>query len=84
MAHLKGFGRVKVFRTVSPHGDADYFATNDLAMAWTACVQVLRRSWGIEVYHRALKQCCGVERAQVRRRRRCGVICCWRCVRLCV
>jgi len=35
----------------------------------TDCVQVLRWSWGIEVYHRALKQCCGVERAQVRCRR---------------
>ena len=69
VVHLKGFGWVKIFRTVSPHGDAEYFATNDLALAWTDCVQVLRWSWGIEVYHRALKQCCGVERAQVRCRR---------------
>jgi hypothetical protein len=26
-----------------------------------------RRGWGIEVYHRALKQCCGVEKSQVRK-----------------
>jgi len=26
-----------------------------------------RRGWGIEVYHRGLKQCCGVEKAQVRK-----------------
>jgi hypothetical protein len=26
-----------------------------------------RKGWGIEVYHRGLKQCCGVERAQVRK-----------------
>ena len=26
-----------------------------------------RRGWGIEVYHRALKQCCGVKKAQVRK-----------------
>jgi len=24
------------------------------------------RGWGIEVYHRGLKQCCGIEKAQVR------------------
>jgi putative transposase len=69
VVHLKGFGWVKVFRTVSPHGDAEYLATNDLEMTQAVCLQVLRWSWGIEVYHRALKQCCGVERAQVRGRR---------------
>ncbi len=26
-----------------------------------------RKGWGIEVYHRALKQCCGVQKAQVRK-----------------
>jgi hypothetical protein len=26
-----------------------------------------RKGWGIEVYHRGLKRCCGVERAQVRK-----------------
>ena len=29
--------------------------------------QLERRGWGIEVYHRGLKQCCGVEKAQVRK-----------------
>ncbi len=24
------------------------------------------RGWGIETYHRGIKQCCGIERAQVR------------------
>ena len=38
-------------------------------MTQAVCLQVLRWSWGIEVYHRALKRCCGVERAQVRGRR---------------
>jgi putative transposase len=38
-------------------------------MTQAVCLQVLRWSWGIEVYHRALKQCGGVERAQVRGRR---------------
>lgn len=26
-----------------------------------------KRGWGIEVHHRALKQCCGAERPQVRK-----------------
>jgi len=26
-----------------------------------------RRGWGIEVYRRGLKQCCGVEKSQVRK-----------------
>jgi len=26
-----------------------------------------KKGWGIEVYHRGLKQCCGVERAQGRK-----------------
>jgi hypothetical protein len=25
------------------------------------------QGWGIEAYHRGIKQCCGIERAQVRR-----------------
>jgi hypothetical protein len=25
------------------------------------------RGWGIEVYHRGIKQCCGIEQAQVRK-----------------
>ena len=30
--HLKGYGFIKVFRTVSPNGDAQYWATNELDM----------------------------------------------------
>jgi putative transposase len=29
--------------------------------------ELAKKGWGIEVYHRGLKQCCGVERAQVRK-----------------
>ena len=31
--HLKGYGFIQVFRTVSANGDAQYWATNDLEMA---------------------------------------------------
>jgi putative transposase len=61
--HLKGFGFVRVFRTVSRDGDAEYWATNDLQMEEGKRAELERQGWGI----RALKQCCGVERAQVRK-----------------
>jgi hypothetical protein len=67
VVHLRGFGLVKVFRTVSRNGDAEYWATNDLGMTATQRAQLAGQGWGIEVYHRALKQCCGVEKAQVRK-----------------
>lgn len=31
IVHLRGFGFVKVFRTVSKDGDAEYWVTNDFA-----------------------------------------------------
>jgi putative transposase len=67
VAHRKGFGLVRVFRTVSPNGDAEYWATNDLKMTEEKRQELERKGWGIEVYHRGLKQCCGVERAHVRK-----------------
>ncbi len=33
VVHLRGFGFVKVFRTVSRNGDEEYWATNDLGMS---------------------------------------------------
>jgi putative transposase len=29
--------------------------------------ELVEQAWGIEVYHRGIKQCCGVERAHVRK-----------------
>lgn len=70
VVHLKGFGFVKVFkvfRTLSKDGEAEYWATNHLGMSEEKRAELERQGWGIEVYHRGLKQCCGVERAQVRK-----------------
>ena len=64
--HLKDYGMVKVFRIVTPAGDTEYWATNDLAMDEGERLKYAEFAWGIEVYHRALKQECGVERAMVR------------------
>ena len=67
VVHLKGFGFVKVFRTVSKEGEAEYWATNNLKMREEKRAKLEREGWGIEVYHRGIKQCCGVEKAQVRK-----------------
>lgn len=64
--HLRGYGMVKVFRTVDPHGNADYWATSRLAMTDAQRQVLANRAWLVEVYHRALKQFTGIERGQFR------------------
>lgn len=66
IVHLKGYGLIKVFKIVATDGDIDYWATNDLQMTSLYRLQYAEFEWAIEEYHRGLKQCCGVERAQVR------------------
>jgi hypothetical protein len=57
---------IKVFRTVDPHGNADYWASNRLDMTEPQRQLLADRTWLVEVYHRALKQFTGVERGQFR------------------
>jgi putative transposase len=64
VVHLKGYGFVRVFRTVANDGDAEYWATSDLGMTEAARAEWARQAFGIEVYHRGLKQCCGIEKCQ--------------------
>ncbi|MBZ0300896.1 MAG: transposase [Anaerolineae bacterium] len=64
--HLRGYGLVKVFRTVDPHGNADYWATNRLPMTEPQRQLLADRAWLVEVYHRALKQFTGIEAGQFR------------------
>lgn len=64
--HLKGYGLVKVFRTDAPNGDAQHWATNDLTMTLAQFEHYSTQAWTIETYHRAIKQCVGIEKAQVR------------------
>lgn len=66
IVHLKGYGWIKVFRTVAPNGDAEYWATNKLEMSLEACADYALDAWQIEVYHRGLKQFTGIERGQFR------------------
>jgi hypothetical protein len=66
VVHLKGYGMVKVFKAVSKNGDVEYYATDRTEMKQKECEDLSSEGWGIEVYHRGIKQCCGVERSQVR------------------
>jgi hypothetical protein len=66
IVHLEGFGAVRVFKVVSRDGDIEYWATNDLAMSELGRLELAERCWAVEEYHRALKQCCNVERCQAR------------------
>ncbi len=66
LVHLRGYGFVKVFRLVAPDGDTAHWVTNDPQMTEAQRAALALQGWEIESYHRGLKQCCGVERAQVR------------------
>lgn len=66
LVHLKGYGWIKVFRTVGTNGDAEYWATSRLEMTVEEAAFYALDAWQIEVYHRGLKQFTGVERAQCR------------------
>lgn len=66
VVHLKGYGMVKVFWTVAPDGDAQYWATSQLEMPTEQFRFYARQAWSIESYHRVIKQTTGVEKAQVR------------------
>ena len=66
VVHLEGFGSIRVFKAVSRDGDVEYWATNDLTMDELGRVELAEHSWAVEEYHRALKQCCNVERCQAR------------------
>jgi putative transposase len=66
IVHLEGFGSIRVFKVVSRDGDIEYWATNDLTMDELRRLELAERCWAVEEYHRALKQCCNVERCQAR------------------
>lgn len=64
VVHLKGYGFIRVFRTVAENGDAVHWATSKLEMREAERAEWARQAFGIELYHRGLKQCCGVEKCQ--------------------
>lgn len=66
VVHLRGYGQIKVFRTVAPDGSAEYWATSRLTMTEAQRDVLANRGWLVEVYHRAIKQFTGIERGQFR------------------
>lgn len=67
VVHLRGYGFIRVFQAVSPNGDVEYWATDDVQMDLERRESLERQGWGIESYHRGIKQCCGIERSHVRK-----------------
>ncbi len=66
VVHLQGYGLIQVFRIATPDGDTEDWATDVLTMTPLERKEVAAQVWMIEVYHRGLKQFCGVERCQAR------------------
>jgi putative transposase len=66
IVHLKGFGLVKAFRIEATNGHTEYWITNDLGMGEMTRRELAEQAWGIEEYHRGIKQHTGAESCQAR------------------
>lgn len=66
VVHLKGYGWIKVFKTVGTNGDDEYWATSHLDMTLEQVAFHALDAWQIEVYHRGLKQFTGIESGHYR------------------
>ncbi|WP_414590171.1 transposase [Scytonema sp. PCC 10023] len=72
IVHLKSFGSVKVFQKTFKNEEKRYYimflteedALNQITRAEFKVLHSIH--WGIECYHRAIKQVCGIERFMVR------------------
>jgi len=64
--HLRGYGWVTVFKFVAKNGRIDYVTTNMEDPNRDAITAIVHARWSIEVYHRELKETCGIERCQAR------------------
>jgi len=64
--HLRGYGWVWVFRFVAKNGRTDIMVTNLESPTRTRVAAIMKARWSVEVYHRELKQTCGIERCQAR------------------
>jgi hypothetical protein len=64
--HLRGYGWITVFKFVAKNGRIDYLATSKERPSRDEIKDIIAARWSIEVYHRELKQTCGIERCQAR------------------
>ena len=68
MIHLKAYRSVKVFRIVSKDEDTQNWVTDVQNMDESKRKDLAKKSWKIEEYHRRIKQICGVESCQAKRK----------------
>lgn len=64
--HLRGYGFIKVFKFVAPTGRIDYIGTNQIDSSRSWVEGIMKARWSVEVFHREIKQTCGIERCQAR------------------
>lgn len=64
--HLRGYGFITVFRFVSTERRTDYIGTNLENPTRDQILAFVKKRWEIEVFHRELKQTCGLEHCQAR------------------
>lgn len=64
--HLRGYGFITVFRFEAKNGRTDYFGTNIENPTKERVVSLVGKRWEIEVFHKELKQTCGLECSQAR------------------
>lgn len=64
--HLRGYGWIMVYRFVATNGRTDYIGTNMPEPTREKVQRIVKLRWGIEVYHRELKQTSGLEYCQSR------------------
>ncbi len=58
--HLRGYGWIYVFRLVEKNGYTRYFGTNLEDHTLAQVIKYVKMRWNIEVFHRKLKQYCGL------------------------
>lgn len=63
---LQGYGYINVFCFTAKNGRTDYFGTNIDKPTREQIKTLVKRRWSVEVFHRELKQNCGLESCQSR------------------
>ena len=64
--HLRGYGWICVFRFAASNGRTDYYGTNMESPTRQDIEALMRKRWEIEVFHRELKQTCGLQNCRAR------------------
>lgn len=64
--HLRGYGWITVYRFVDEDGHTMYLGSSFEDKTAEEIKQLAQKRWEIEVFHRELKQTCGLERCQAR------------------